>query len=149
MRHAGTNQSSRSTLSVERIVVWDGRLVGVEMPQHPDSLIGRGLIIVAKFPGSTRAGHGVRPVRIERNRCRRPAEPAGATGAAEWRWHCAMTMSRDQRRALRLLAGSPLGCTEAIMLAHVRAIRPDGVSGSFRAEKDTRSEALRLAKTLS
>jgi hypothetical protein len=30
----------------------------------------------------------------------------------------------------------------------VRAIRPDSVSGSFRAEKDTRSEALRLAKTL-
>jgi hypothetical protein len=30
----------------------------------------------------------------------------------------AMTMSRDQRRALRLLAGSPLGVTEAIMLAH-------------------------------
>jgi hypothetical protein len=30
----------------------------------------------------------------------------------------------------------------------VRAILPDGVSGSFRAEKDTRSEALRLAKTL-
>jgi hypothetical protein len=31
----------------------------------------------------------------------------------------------------------------------VRAIHVDGVSGSFsRAEKDTRSEALRLAKTL-
>jgi hypothetical protein len=30
----------------------------------------------------------------------------------------------------------------------VRAIRTDGVSGSFRAEKDTRSEALWLAKTL-
>jgi len=29
-----------------------------------------------------------------------------------------MEMSRDQRRALRLLAGSPLGVTEAIMLAH-------------------------------
>jgi hypothetical protein len=29
-----------------------------------------------------------------------------------------MAMSRDQRRALRLLAGSPLGVTEAIMLAH-------------------------------
>ena len=27
-------------------------------------------------------------------------------------------MSRDRRRALRLLAGSPLGVTEAIMLAH-------------------------------
>jgi hypothetical protein len=27
-------------------------------------------------------------------------------------------MNRDQRRALRLPAGSPLGCTEAIMLAH-------------------------------
>jgi hypothetical protein len=29
-----------------------------------------------------------------------------------------MAMSRDRRRALRLLAGSPLGATEAIMLAH-------------------------------
>jgi hypothetical protein len=28
-----------------------------------------------------------------------------------------MAMSRDQYRALRLLAGSPLGATEAIMLA--------------------------------
>ena len=30
----------------------------------------------------------------------------------------------------------------------VRAIHVDGVTGSFRAEKDTRSEALKLAKTL-
>jgi hypothetical protein len=30
----------------------------------------------------------------------------------------------------------------------VRAINVNGVTGSFRAEKDTRSEALRLAKTL-
>jgi hypothetical protein len=29
-----------------------------------------------------------------------------------------MAMSCDQHRALRLLAGSPLGVTEAIMLAH-------------------------------
>jgi hypothetical protein len=29
-----------------------------------------------------------------------------------------MAVSREQRRALRLLAGSPLGVTEAIMLAH-------------------------------
>jgi hypothetical protein len=29
-----------------------------------------------------------------------------------------MAVSRDQRRALRLLAGSPLGVTEAMMLAH-------------------------------
>jgi len=29
-----------------------------------------------------------------------------------------MAMSRDRHRALRLLAGSPLGVTEAIMLAH-------------------------------
>jgi hypothetical protein len=27
-------------------------------------------------------------------------------------------MSAEGHRALRLLAGSPLGCTEAIMLAH-------------------------------
>jgi hypothetical protein len=30
----------------------------------------------------------------------------------------------------------------------VRAIRPDGVTGTFRAEKETRSEALALAKML-
>jgi hypothetical protein len=29
-----------------------------------------------------------------------------------------MAVSGEQRRALRLLAGSPLGATEAIMLAH-------------------------------
>ena len=29
-----------------------------------------------------------------------------------------MAMSAERHRALRLLAGSPLGCTEAIMLAH-------------------------------
>jgi hypothetical protein len=52
---------------------------------------------------------------VRNRRCRRPAELAGATGAAERRWHRAMAMSRDQRRALRLLAGSPLGVTEAIM----------------------------------
>jgi hypothetical protein len=45
------------------------------------------------------------------------AELAGATGAGEPDRR-AMAMSRDQRRALRLLAGSPLGATEAIMLAH-------------------------------
>jgi hypothetical protein len=28
------------------------------------------------------------------------------------------SISAQQRRALRLLAGSPLGCTEAILLAH-------------------------------
>ena len=63
-----------------------------------------------------RPAHGLHPVR--NHRCRRPAELAGATGAAERRWYRAMVMNRDQRRALRLLAGSPLGVTEAIMLAH-------------------------------
>jgi hypothetical protein len=29
-----------------------------------------------------------------------------------------MAISRDQRRALQMLAGSPLGATEAMMLAH-------------------------------
>ena len=28
------------------------------------------------------------------------------------------TINAEQRRALRLLAGSPFGCTEAILLAH-------------------------------
>jgi hypothetical protein len=62
------------------------------------------------------AAHGVHPVR--HHRCRHPAELAGATGRAERPWCHAMAMSRDQHRALRLLAGSPLGVTEAIMLAH-------------------------------
>jgi hypothetical protein len=39
-------------------------------------------------------------------------------GAAERRWHRAMAVSRDQRRALRLLAAAPNGATEAIMLAY-------------------------------
>jgi hypothetical protein len=46
----------------------------------------------------------------------------GRTGGSNRRAerHCyrATAMSRDRRRALRLLAGSPLGVTEAIMLAH-------------------------------
>ena len=36
---------------------------------------------------------------------------ARSTGAAERRWHRAMAMSRDQRRALRLLAAAPNGAT--------------------------------------
>jgi hypothetical protein len=44
------------------------------------------------------------------HRCRRPAELARATGAADRR---AMAMSRDQRRALLLLAAAPNGATEA------------------------------------
>jgi hypothetical protein len=42
-----------------------------------------------------------------------------ARTAAEWEPdRGAMAVSDEQRRALRLLAGSPLGATEAIMLAH-------------------------------
>jgi hypothetical protein len=60
--------------------------------------------------------HGLHPLR--HHRCRRPAELAGATGAAEWPWCRAVAVSAEGHRALRLLAGSPLGVTEAIMLAH-------------------------------
>jgi hypothetical protein len=70
----------------------------------------------SRASASVRPAHGLRSLR--HYRCRRPAELARATGAAERRWYRAMAMSRDQRRALRLLAGSPLGVTEAIMLAH-------------------------------
>jgi hypothetical protein len=49
----------------------------------------------------------------------------GADARPNWReqpaglsWHRAMAMSAEWHRALRLLAGSPLGVTEAIMLAH-------------------------------
>jgi hypothetical protein len=40
------------------------------------------------------------------------------------------------------------GLWKAEMGYVVRAIHVDGVTGSFRAEKDTRSEALRLARKL-
>jgi len=43
---------------------------------------------------------------LRNHRCRRPAELAGATGAAERRWHRAMAMSRDQRRALVYITSS-------------------------------------------
>jgi hypothetical protein len=55
------------------------------------------------------------------------------------------SISADQRRALRLLAGSPLGCTEAILLAHgfkaelLAALVRDGMAttqrGTMRAGK--------------
>jgi hypothetical protein len=49
-----------------------------------------------------------------------------------------MAMSRDQRRALRLLAGSPLGVTEAIMLAPSRemldALVRDGLATAEQRE---------------
>ncbi len=47
-----------------------------------------------------------------------PGRTGGSNRRGERHWYRATAMSRDQRRALRLLAGSPLGCTEAIMLAH-------------------------------
>jgi hypothetical protein len=42
-----------------------------------------------------RPTHGVHPLR--HHRCRRPAEPAGATGAVKRRWRRAMAMSADAR----------------------------------------------------
>jgi hypothetical protein len=39
-------------------------------------------------------------------------------------------ISNDQRRALRLLAGGPHGCTEAIMLAH--GFKPDLLAALVR-----------------
>jgi hypothetical protein len=52
-----------------------------------------------------RPTHGVHPLR--NHRCRRAAELAGTATARE-----------PDRGALRLLADSPLGATEAMMLAH-------------------------------
>jgi hypothetical protein len=55
--------------------------------------------------------------------CRRPAELAGTAAAREPdRGAMAVSPQRgvaaEQHRALRLLAGAPLGATEAMMLAH-------------------------------
>jgi hypothetical protein len=47
-----------------------------------------------------------------------PAELERATAAGEPDRGAMAKLSDDQRRALRLLAGSPNGCTGALMLAH-------------------------------
>src|SRR5271167_1368696 len=57
------------------------------------------------------------------HRCRRPTELAGTATAGEPdRGAMAVSPQRgsaaERHRALRLLAGAPLGATEAIMLAH-------------------------------
>jgi hypothetical protein len=70
----------------------------------------------SRADADVRVAHDLHPMR--HHRCRRPAELARATGAAERPWCRAMAMSAERHRALRLLAGSPLGATEAIMLAH-------------------------------
>jgi hypothetical protein len=76
----------------------------------------RGPVAQSSASADIRPAYGLHPLRHHRRRC--PTELAGATGAAERRWYCAMAMNAERRRALRLLAGSPLGVTEAIMLAH-------------------------------
>jgi hypothetical protein len=43
---------------------------------------------------------------VRNHRCRCPAELALATGPPERRWHCAMAMSRDLRRALLYVTSS-------------------------------------------
>src|SRR6202795_1531216 len=68
-----------------------------------------------------RPAHGVYAVR--NHRCRRPTELAGTATAREPdRGAMAVSPQRgfaaEQHRALRLLAGAPLGATEAMMLAH-------------------------------
>jgi hypothetical protein len=61
------------------------------------------------------AADGVHEMRDRWRRC--PAELARAAGTREPDRR-AMAITPDQRRALQMLAGSPHGCTEAIMLAH-------------------------------
>jgi hypothetical protein len=76
-----------------------------------------------------RPAHGLHPVR--HHRCRRPAELAGATGAAQRHWHCAMAMSTERHRALEILAGSSLGCTEAMSASGERRHPSAGDGGGF------------------
>jgi hypothetical protein len=95
--------------------------------------VARGVVLTVPPPGDSerrplarsRAGadirpaHGLRPLR--NHRCRRPTELAGTATAREPdRRAMAVSPQRgaEQHRALRLLAGAPLGATEAIMLAH-------------------------------
>jgi hypothetical protein len=78
-----------------------GRRVLLAVPPSDD--LERGPVTRSRASAIVRPTHGVHPVR--HHRCRRAAELARATSAAERRWHRAMAMSAEQHRALRLLAG--------------------------------------------
>jgi hypothetical protein len=92
-------------------------LLAVPPPGYPE----RGPLARSRAGAIVRSAHGVHSMRY--HRCRRPAELAGTATAREPD-RGAMAVSPQcgfaakQRRALRLLAGAPLGATEAIMLAH-------------------------------
>jgi hypothetical protein len=83
-------------------------LLAVPPPGDPE----RRPLARSRAGADIRLPHGVHPVR--NHRCRCPAELARATGGAERRWHRAMAMSGERHRALEILAGSSLGCTEAM-----------------------------------
>jgi hypothetical protein len=85
--------------------------ITVPPPGEPE----RGPLARSRAGTDIRTAHGLHPV--PNHRCRCPTELAGTAAAREPNRR-AMAMSREQRRALRLLAAAPNGATEAIMLAH-------------------------------
>jgi hypothetical protein len=68
----------------------------------PPGDLERGPLARPRAGAIVRPAHGVHPVRDARLNWRE--RPAGL----KWRWHCAVAMNRDRRRALRLLAGDGL-----------------------------------------
>jgi hypothetical protein len=76
----------------------------------PPCDLERGPVARSRASASIRSAHGVHPARY--HWCRRLSELAGTATAREPD-RGAMAVSGEQRLALRLLAGSPLGATEA------------------------------------
>jgi hypothetical protein len=113
-------QHARQRRAVARRV-----LLAVPPPGDPE----RGPVARSRTSAIVRPTHGVHPVRNHRRG--RPAELAGATGAAERRWHRAMAMSAERHRALEILAGSSLGCTEAMSAPGERRHLSAGEVGGF------------------
>jgi hypothetical protein len=109
----------------QRRAVPGGVILAVPPPDDPE----RGPVARSRASASVRPAHGLHPLR--HRRCRRPAELAGATGAAEWRWCRAMALSAERHRPLEILACSSLGCTEAMSAPSERRHPSAGEVGGF------------------
>jgi hypothetical protein len=79
-------------------------LLAVPPPGNPE----RRSVARSRAGADIRPAYGVHPLR--NHRCRRSAELARATGAAERRWHCAMALSTESKILLETTDG--WGCQD-------------------------------------
>jgi hypothetical protein len=86
-------------------------------PWHADPMPGGYVVRDANMPALAYLYSATTMLKRGRRRCSRRTRRDGSTARDDHR--CAMAkLSDEQQRALKLLAGSPDGCTTSIMMAH-------------------------------